>query len=416
MKITKCRICGGVHFEEIINLGKQKFTGIFPASVAEPVWGGELRLVKCVTDGGCGLVQLDETFNLNQMYGENYGYHSSLNSSMVDHLEEIVSEAVGRVKLNEKDFIIDIGSNDGTLLSRYLTTGRSDMKLLLLGIDPTGSKFRKYYKEGIMLVEDFFSADAIAKAMPGRKAQIVTSIAMFYDLEDPIAFAKDVRKVLDNNGIWIMEQSYLPLMVERNAYDTVCHEHVEFYSLKQIDYIAGHAGLKIIDVSLNDTNGGSFRVTLAKQESHYGISCVVNKLLRKEISDCVDTISYFDNFVNNIKRNKTELLSFLNDAKKNKKIVLGYGASTKGNVILQYCDIGTDLISAIVEVNPDKYGHVTPGTNIPIISEEEGRKRNPDYLVVFPWHFKCNILNKEANYIKESGVKFVFPLPEVEVI
>ncbi len=415
MRIKCCRLCGNPNIKTIINLGDQKYTGVFPRKGQEDISGGVLELVKCCGDGGCGLVQLAESFDPQSMYGDNYGYHSSLNISMVSHLTDIADEVLNEVLLKDGELILDIGSNDGTLLSTFQQ--RVADSVSLVGIDPSGKKFKEYYKEGIQLIEDFFSASVFKSRLgENRKAKIITSIAMFYDLEDPIAFAKDVESILDDNGIWVVEQSYLPLMVVTSSYDTICHEHIEFYALKQLVYIAEKSDLRVINVSTNDTNGGSFRVTMCKKDSPRKTSEQVKMLLQEELDNGVNEISYFDGFKENIAIHRKDLMDFLRKCRDENKMVLGYGASTKGNVVLQYCDIDSTLIQAIVEVNSDKYGCVTPGTNIPIISEEEGRKMNPDYFVVLPWHFKSNILQKERDFISSTGTKFVFYLPYFHIV
>lgn len=413
-KITCCRVCGNSKLLPIINLGEQCLTGVFPLrDEIENLESGPLELVKCVD--GCGLVQLRHSFEPEKMYGDNYGYHSGLNTSMISHLNQITSECKERVHIEEEDLILDIGSNDGTLLGTWLD--KNDGKhLLLVGIDPTGKKFKKYYREGIELITDFFSSKILIERYGKKKAKVVTSIAMFYDLEQPVVFARNVSEILSIDGVWVMEQSYLPLMIKTNSYDTICHEHLEFYSLKQIRYIAEKADLKIIDVSTNTTNGGSFRVTLAKKGSLLKESVSVKKMIDSEINNRVNELGYFDEFVNNINKHREKLIEFLEEQKKLGKLVLGYGASTKGNVVLQYCNINKSLLPAIAEVNEDKFGHVTPGTNISIISELEAKKMKPDYFLVLPWHFRKNILAKEKDYIKESGCKFVFCLPEFEII
>lgn len=412
MKITKCRICGGTHLEKIVDLGCQTLTGVFPVDGQE-VETGNLCLVKCTAEGGCGLIQLSESFEAKLMYGENYGYRSGLNKSMVQHLSGIVDYITEKVVLKDEELVVDIGSNDGTLLGMY--EDKSSAKLQKVGVDPSGEKFYEYYKPGITLVPDFFDADKV-KTITDKKAKVVTSIAMFYDLEDPISFAKNVNDVLAEDGIWITEQSYCPSMLEVCSYDTVCHEHLEYYSLKQIQWIADRAGLKIIDVELNETNGGSFRVTLCKKSAEYGVDSSVKELIEFEISNRIDSLEYTRDFSERIEQSKNELLQFLQEKKQNGELVLGYGASTKGNVVLQYCGITSELLPAIMEVNPDKYNHLTPGTGIRIISEEEGRKKTPKYLLVLPWHFKNNILEKEEQYMKETGCKFVFALPKFEVV
>ena len=308
MKIKKCRICGGSHFESIINLGYQKLTGVFPAEGQE-IDGGELNLLKCAEVTGCGLVQLEESVELKKMYGENYGYRSGLNSSMVDHLEDIVTYAISVNPLNSGDVVLDIGSNDGTLLRLYKKY--CDVAIKRIGADPTGTKFKEYYDSEAILIPDFFSAKAVMD-ISEKKAKIITSIAMFYDLEKPIEFAKQIYNTLDDDGVWISEQSYFPLMVDTCSYDTICHEHLEYYSLKQMEWIAQKARLKIIDVDLNNINGGSFRVTFCKQDAMFLVNESVDRVMQDEVARKVNDISFTNRFVERIEMNKQKLLEFLN--------------------------------------------------------------------------------------------------------
>ncbi len=413
-EIKRCRICGNANLITIANLGMQKLTGVFP-NPGQEVGEGPLELVKCapMKDGEktCGLVQLRHSCDGEDMYGDNYGYRSGLNRSMIEHLASITKEVKEKVDIQAGDLVIDIGSNDCTLLKSYGIEGVD-----YVGMDPTGLKFKKYYPEYVELFPDFFSAENLVKIRGNKKAKAITSIAMFYDLEDPISFAKDIESILDDTGIWVLEQSYLPLMLEANSYDTICQEHLEFYALKQIDWIVTHAGLKIIDVLKNDVNGGSFRISVAKKASLFSESISVQQMRDYERDQGIDGLEIYDNFRKSIETSKTELLEFLETAKKNKKKVYGYGASTKGNVLLQYCGITSDDIIAIAEVNEDKFGRVTPGTNIPIISEDDAKSNNPDYFVVLPWHFKDNILMRESEYRKNNKCKFVFPLPKLEIV
>lgn len=413
-EITKCRICGNKNLKTVLNLGMQKLTGVFPMP-DEEVGEGPLELVKCMPISReadvCGLVQLRHSCSGDEMYGENYGYRSGLNASMAEHLNEITTEIQRRIEIEKDDLVIDIGSNDSTLLRSY-----HPREADYLGIDPTGIKFRRYYPEYIELVSDFFSSEVVRNVRDGKKAKVITSIAMFYDLEDPIQFARDIESVLAEDGLWVLEQSYLPSMLKTNSYDTICQEHLEFYSLAQIEWIARRVHLKIIDVSLNSSNGGSFRITAAKEQSKFEISENVGKLQKYEKELHMDSIQLYSEFQENIKKTAKELMDFLVKAKKEEKKVYGYGASTKGNVLLQYCGISRSELTAIAEVNEDKYGHVTPGTNIPIRPESEIKKENPDYFIVLPWHFKNNILEKEKAYMLESGCAFVFPLPKLEIV
>ncbi|MEP6974191.1 MAG: class I SAM-dependent methyltransferase, partial [Spartobacteria bacterium] len=307
--------------------------------------------------------------------------------------------------------VLDIGSNDGTLLSFYPEKG-----VTVVGIDPTGKKFARYYRKDIALIPDFFSAELFRKTFGARKARIVTSISMFYDLESPLRFMEEVASILDTQGVWHFEMSYMPSMVRTMGYDTICHEHLEYYALQQIKWMTDLCGLKILDVVFNDINGGSFAVTVAQQSSSYPeASAEIKRLLLDEKKMGLSNVFQQRAFETLVETHKNELLRLLRRLKAQKRTVLGYGASTKGNVLLQHCGISRDLLPAIAEVNKDKFGCFTPGTAIPIISEAEAHAMKPDYLLVLPWHFRANIVGREKAFLGRGG-KLIFPLPAVEIV
>ena len=330
---------------------------------------------------------------------------------MVANLKGKVKRILELVELVPGDLIIDIGSNDSTLLQAYPEKG-----LTLVGIDPAEKKFKQYYPKHIQLIPTFFSAQAFQRSLPGRKAKVITSIAMFYDLPAPLDFVKDISEILAEDGIWVFEQSYMPTMLEVNAYDTICHEHLEYYSLKQIKWLTDRAGLKIIDIEHNLANGGSFSVTVAKEKSSYRENtALIEGILEKEKVKGLGTLRPYEEFKKRVYRHRDELRQFMDKLKTSGKKILGYGASTKGNVVLQFCGLTTRNISCIGEVNEDKFGCYTPGTLIPIISEVEAKKMKPDYLFVLPWHFRDNFLKREREYLSAGG-KLIMPLPEIEII
>jgi len=406
--IEKCRVSGSDDLVSVLNLGFQELTGVFPKSASEPVTRGPLELVWCPQSG---LLQLKHTYESSEMYGDNYGYRSGLNQSMVNHLTSKVAYLEKLVDLQPGETVLDIGSNDCTLLKAYSVSG-----IERIGIDPTGKKFAEYYPEGVKLVPDFFSADAYRSA-GARPAKIVTSIAMFYDLDDPIAFARQVESCLAPDGVWHFEQSYMPSMLRLNSYDTICHEHLEYYSLGVVRTILEASGMKIADVIMNSVNGGSFAVTAIKK-SNRAIrpnDAVVNWLLEQEDRMGINTPRPYRDFEERVFRHRDDLVRLIRSLRADGKSVLGYGASTKGNVVLQFCGFTTDDIPAIAEVNPEKFGCLTPGTHIPIVSEAEAHRMNPDYYLVLPWHFKEGILRREQGYLN-SGGKFIFPFPEIEII
>jgi hypothetical protein len=345
------------------------------------------------------------------MYGDNYGYRSGLNLSMVEHLRRRAQLAWTLARPAGGDLILDIGSNDSTTLRTYPDTGCQ-----LVGMDPTGRKFSRYYPDHVTLIPDFFSARAFEKAFPQRKAKIVTSIAMFYDLEQPQSFMADIHRILADDGIWVLEQSYCPSMLAVNAYDTICHEHISYYALRQIKWMTDRAGFKIIDVELNDANGGSFCVTVARENAPYAAADRrVEQMLHEEESQGLGTLRPFEAFGQRVLCHRDDLKKLLADLHKRGKTVYGYGASTKGNVLLQFCGFTADDIPAIAEVNEEKFGAFTPGTHIPIRSEKDVRACQPDYFMVLPWHFKQGIIRREAEHLARGG-KLLFPLPAIEVV
>lgn len=295
-EILKCHICGNTRLSPIINLGSQALTGVFPKNKDQLITSGPLELVKCFDDGNgdvCGLVQLRQSYDKNEMYGNNYGYRSGLNASMVEHLHGKVRKIIQKVPLTSGDVVLDIGSNDSTLLQAY----PANKGLELIGMDPTGVKFKEYYPVHIRLIPDFFSSASFKRSFGGKKAKIVTSIAMFYDLEDPLDFMRQVAQVLDARGVWVFEQSYMPTMLAHNAYDTICHEHLEYYGLKQIKWMADRAGLKIISVELNNINGGSFSVMASQADAPFPEDAVnINAILKAEKALGLDTMKPFNDF------------------------------------------------------------------------------------------------------------------------
>jgi NDP-4-keto-2,6-dideoxyhexose 3-C-methyltransferase len=364
--------------------------------------------MKCHGDGACHLVQLEHSYAAEEMYGANYGYRSGLNTSMVNHLHSKVQRILTRYPLPEHAVVLDIGSNDGTTLAAYPAAVER------IGIDPTAAKFRAYYQPGIHVVCELFSESRFRTVFPDRQASVVTSFAMFYDLEDPLAFMREVGRVLADDGVWVFEQSYLPLMLERNAYDTVCHEHIEYYSLANIDWMARRTGFKIIDVELNDINGGSFSITVAKQASRHTESPEVSRLLERERSLGIEGLDIYAAFAKRVTHHRDQLRKFFADAKAAGRTIAALGASTKGNVILQYCGIGPADLVAVGEVNEDKFGAVTPGTLVPIRPEAEVIAAEHDYLLVLPWHFRETFMRKRGSLVGKT--RLVFPLPALEVV
>jgi len=406
-EIKNCRICNSTELTQVLTLGEQALTGVFPCNLIQNVSSGSLDLVWCRE---CGLLQMKQSYDLAEMYGMNYGYRSGLNVSMVNHLTTKIQMLEKLADIQPDDMVLDIGSNDATSLKAYTIPKHK------LGIDPTGVKFKEYYTDDINLIADFFTAEKYNEMFSGFYPKIITSIAMFYDLEHPADFVKDIARVIADDGIWHLEQSYMPSMLRQLAYDTVCHEHLEFYSFTVIKNLIENNGMRVIDVQMNSINGGSFAVTACKADAHYKSNMpIINWLLRQEKHMKINTPTPYRNFEDRVYQHRDDLMDLLESLVDDNKTIFGYGASTKGNVLLQFCGITPKIIKCIADVNKDKYGCYTPGTLIPIVSEEEAKLMKPDYFLVLPWHFKHTILEREKEYLKNGG-KFIFPLPEIEIV
>lgn len=402
-----CRVTGQHDLVEVVDLGIQALQGHFPQKSTDKI--PEYNLALGLSESS-GLLQLIDNAPIPEMYGSNYGYRSGLNKSMVCHLEKKVQSLMHDFPCENGAVVLDIGSNDGTLLSFY-----SD-DLIKIGIDPTIDKFKSFYEPNIITSSNFFDASEFFNISPAKKASIITSCSMLYDLPSPVQFCADIASVLDDNGIWHFEQSYVLSMLRTNSYDTICHEHLEYYSMKVIIDILDKAGLRPLDVSFNSINGGSFAVTASHQSSsHQANSTLINWILSREHSLGLASINPYLQFQSNIDKHKEEFKGLLNHLNSNGQKVAGYGASTKGNVILQYCQINSEDIFAIAEVNPDKFNCFTPASNIPILSEDSVFGEHPDYMVVLPWHFRDTIIQRESDYLRRGG-KLIFPLPYLDIV
>jgi SAM-dependent methyltransferase len=409
-----CRVCGNTALTKVIDLGEQYLQGSFvkPGKEIPPLRKIPCTLVRCdVTrdEKACGLLQMAHSVPPEILYSA-YWYRSGTNNTMRNHLRGIVEEALDITGRKEVAAVLDIGCNDGTLLNYYPTSYEK------FGIDP--SDVAKEVKQA-NVVQDIFPSNKLERLIGEKKIDIVTSIAMFYDLEDPVGFARSVKQYLAWDGIWIFEMSYMPKMLEMNSYDTICHEHLEYYSLAVLEYIMKQAGLKIVKISFNDINGGSIRCIATHIENDLydrpEYQSLIHETRQKEFDLELDTDKPYTRFQERINLHKEKLYDLLKRLKEEGKRIHIYGASTKGNTILQWCNIDHRIIDYAAERNPDKYGAKTLGTDIPIISEEESRAMNPDYYLVLPWHFKEEFLAREKEMV-EKGTGFIFPLPEVYVV
>ncbi len=413
--LQNCRICKSSSLDVVVDLGNQVITSRFPDMGDYSTPCTRVRLVMC---RDCKLVQLKDTTHCSELYEHLYGYRSGLNEMMCRHLQEYNRELCGVVHggLKNGSWVLDIGSNDATFLKFY---GGMEEGLKRVGCDPTGKQFASCYEgvEGLELVDTYFTKEALVGVYgPDVKFRAVSSISMFYDLPDPVQFARDIYDLLEEDGIWTLEQSYVATMLERNSIDTICHEHLEYYGVRQIKEIMDRAGFKIIKLGLNECNGGSFRIYVAKRGCGVYKEDVesVRRFLEQESLHNIHSLEAYKAFNTRCTVQAQRLKTFLQWCRDDKKKVYIYGASTKGNCLLQYAAIGPDLVPYAVERNPLKYGKMT-STCIPIIDEATMRRDNPEYLLVLPWHFREGIVAREAAYL-EGGGTLIFPFPNFQLV
>ena len=402
----KCRNCSLKLKKKIVEIGNQPISSIFYKNKKYNLKKYPLDLFKC---SRCSLVQLLKNAPLKEMYGENYGYKTSISNMMVGHLKKKFFFLSNKIK--KKNFsVLDIGSNDGTFLNFFKKQN------LLIGIDPSSNKFKNNYKKNIYRINSFFSEKKIRKFLFKKKIKeqkfdIITSFAIFYDINNPNLFCQEVHNLLKPNGLWVVEFSYLPLMLKNLTYDQICHEHVTYYSLKVFNRIIKKHGLVITNARTNEINGGSIEVIC----THRNNKILINK---KNITNYINdekkiTNQAYLNFKKRIDYTKKNLNIFFKE-NKNKKII-GYGASTKGNIILNHCGINNKTMKYICDDNPFKKNMFTPGSNIQIITKKQMRKLKPDYLIVLIWSFRQEVINQEIDFIKRGG-RLIFLLPQFHII
>lgn len=407
MKIKECRICKKKKFLSLFTLGNLSFTGKFAKNFKSSIPKKNVSLVICES---CKLVQLDQNFSPKYLYGKDYGYRTGINQTMTNHVKMIVKEAKKISRIKKGDYVLDIASNDGTLLNFY------SKNLIRVGIDPIINKFLPFYKNINFKINDFFNLKALQKKKIDKKFKVISALSMFYDLKDPNSFLIDIKKILHKDGVFILEHADLLSIIRNCLFDTICHEHLEYYSTNVIINLMKKNSLRVFDIKRNNINGGSCRYFICHKYAKFKknskkISLIINTEKKYELHKTKSFIKFFKR-INIIKQKTNKKISHL--LSKGKKIH-GYGASTKGNVLLQYFGITNKEIPFIAERNDKKYNHYTPGTKIKIISESLSRKMKPDYYLVLPWHFKKEILQRE-NKLRKKGTKFIFPLPEFKVL
>ena len=405
--VTKCRICKVANLEVVIDFGEMALTGVF-ASNGKEVPRAPLILMRCKE---CGLVQLAHSYDLDRLYGESYGYESHLNQSMISHLHSKARILEEKYLSFDKPIILDIASNDGTFLAGF---SRND--LIKVGIDPLIEVVSNCYPQDTLKIADFFSKE-IYFANMNEQCQLVTSMSVLYDLDDPRKFVSDIADILAEEGIWHFEQSYLPTMVQTLSYDTVCHEHLLYLSLHDISKLLTDSGLQILEVSLNSTNGGSIAVTAIKTKKTISMHPFVKFLLDKEIEEGYQNGDKLREFANRAELHRTALLKLLRDLKISGSKIVGLGASTKGNVLLQWLQLDEDLLERIGDVNSRKFNKRTPGSDILIVDEKEiiDGANEKTIAVVLPWHFRDGIIIRSEALLAKGG-SLLFPHPGIEIV
>jgi NDP-4-keto-2,6-dideoxyhexose 3-C-methyltransferase len=411
--ITACRFCGNRNIEPCIDIGDQYLSSIFPEDLSykDKLKKFPLGIVRCVkeNENQCGSLQLANDYNLDLMYAD-YPYKSSSNSYMLSILEDVARSGIEKVTLKKGDVVLDIGCNDGTLLS-YFT--RDD--LYLIGIDPAKNIESTFAPKNFVRAKEFFTR-SVYQGLTGSKAKLVFSVAMFYHLSDPVGFCTDVASILSDDGIFVIQMAYLPAMITNNMYDNIVHEHVGYYSTLNMKWILEKAGLDLVDVSFNNVYGGSFRVFAKKRvKTASVISERVHHSLEQESSVGVLSSNFYISFVDRIQASRSRLVNLMSEINAKGHSIWGYGASTKGNTILQFCGLsGFDLV-AVADTNPYKLGRFMVGSDVPILSESEMRYALPEYLLVLPYSFTADFRRREHKIVSK-GVKFICPLPDVKVI
>lgn len=406
MIIKKCRNCQSSYLKYLFSLGKLSYTGKFPKNNKTNVKKTNVTLVIC---SNCSLVQLHHNYNMKYLYNQDYGYRTGVNKTMTTHMSKVKKMLCAKAKIKSGDLVLDIASNDGTLLNFY------SKNVIKVGIDPLVTRYIKYYKNIEFKIPDFFSLNVIKKYKIKKKFKIISALSVFYDIKNPNKFLKDVNSVLDDNGIFLLEYADLFSILKYKMFDTICQEHITYYSTKVILKILDKNNLRIFDIKRNSINGGSVQYFVCKKNAKFNSNIKsINSVLKKESKLKLDSVNTYKIFFKSVIKIKYKLLNYLDNLIANNKIIHGYGASTKGNVLLQFFGINKKYIRFIADRNPNKYNLFTPGTKINIISEEKSRLINPDYYLVLPWHFKNEILFREKKIIKK-GTKFIFPLPKISI-
>ena len=412
--IAKCRVCGNQNLYEVIHIEEQFISPTFvkqnennPLSKIKI----PLTVLLCESKGverGCGLVQLKQTTDPKLLYTE-YFYRSATNSTMVKDLATVVSKVLEKVEVKQGDVVVDIAANDGTLLRNYSSN------LTRIGVEPAKNIDWSTLDSEIEIINDYFNGDSLNKALDGKKVKIFTCCAMFYDLDDPNDFVETVKKTLAEDGVWCIQLSYvLSMLWNMNFYD-ICHEHLEYYSLETLNFLMEKHGLTIFDAELNAVNGGSALVFITHLENQFEITSNLRDLLQEEKSAQLLSRQTYLEFGSRINELKTKVFNTIMTEIKNGGFVVGLGASTKGNVLLQFFGLTKEYIPFISEISVEKIGLRTLGSDIPLVSDARINEMKPSMKLVLPWYFKNEIVARESDYLNAGG-KLFFPMPSPHIV
>jgi len=401
-KIKKCRISDDKKLIKIGKLGNFSLTGTFHKKKIL----GKKTPIELVFSNKSKLLQLAHNYNEKKLFGKNYGYRSSLNKSMISHLKNKKDSLIKITKLKKNDLILDIGSNDGTLLNLFTN------KFKRYGVDPTAKKFKKFYQKDIKLIPKIFKNNIFNKNI---KFKIITAVAMFYDLRNPIDFCKQIEKNLDREGIFHVEVAYLPDILKLYSFDTFCQEHLTYFSFISFNNLMKQTNLQVIDYKRNEINGGSINFDIAFKNSKFKVKKnKIQKLNNLENKLGINNPNTFKRFYKDLISKAKIINSKISEIKKKNKKIYGYGASTKGNVLLQLCNLDNTFIDGIYDVNKEKFNLYTPGSNIKIISEKKIKFNRNDYILLLIWHFKKTILHNFKKY-DFKNTKYIWPFPSIKI-
>ena len=401
--ITKCRVSKKKDLISVGKFGGMSLTGTFPKNKSQKI---PYLPFEVVYSKSSKLLQLKHNYNPKLLYGDNYGYLSSLNPVMVKHLKKKSLFLKRKIKFKKKDFILDIGSNDGTFLN-FFDEGN------LFGVDPSIKKFKKSYKRKIKKIPYIFEKGY--KYIKNKKFKLISAIAMFYDLKDPVLFMKKVKKILEKDGTLHIEVAYLPEIIKTFAYDTFCQEHYEYYSLISLNYLCKKAGMKIYDFGFNKINGGSVWLNISHSESKFTVDNLkIKKQLTYERRIKIHKAETYKNYFREVFNHGKKINSIVKRLKNNNKIIYGLGASTKGNVLLQNSKLDSNLLSGIFDINKEKFNKFTPYSKIKILDEKKLKKTRVDFILLLIWHFKGFVTNKIKKYNKNT--KIIIPFPKIKII